>query len=176
MDSAVVEFREHWHYDWESWTIKFIHMHSSSHTEAKRHKIKERERPYQELYFKGMQGCRKTFCFIYNIENKNVLSIAWTLDRDGLSPGVHAITGKLPKYAIQYEDTKRIKTFFWNMLLTMLCLSQRPPNYKTTKYYYCLLIKALLTYIKNINLLLLKCITEVLVWELSRVISKYCYH
>jgi hypothetical protein len=33
-----------------------------------------------------------------------------------------------------------------------------------------------LTYIKNRNLLLLKCITEVLVWELLRVISKYCYN
>jgi hypothetical protein len=148
-------------------------MRSSSHTEAKRHKIKERERPYQELYFKGMQGCRKTFCFIYNIENKNVLSIAWTLDRNGLSPGVHAITGKLPKYAIQYEDTKRIKTFLLKYAADIaLPLPERPPNYKTTKYYYCFLIKALLTYIKNINLLLLKCITEVLVWELSRVISK----
>ena len=148
-------------------------MRSGSHTEAKRHKIKERERPYQELYFKGMQGCRKTFCFIYNIENKNVLSIAWTLDRNGLSPGVHAITGKLPKYAIQYEDTKRIKTFLLKYAADIaLPLPERPPNYKTTKYYYCFLIKALLTYIKNINLLLLKCITEVLVWELSRVISK----
>jgi hypothetical protein len=39
------------------------------------------------------------------------MSIAKTLDRNDISPGVHAITGKLPKYAIQYEDTKRIKTF-----------------------------------------------------------------
>jgi hypothetical protein len=31
-------------------------MRSGSHTEAKRHKIKERERPYQELYFKGKLG------------------------------------------------------------------------------------------------------------------------
>jgi hypothetical protein len=45
-------------------------MRSGSHTEAKRYKIKERERPYQELYFKGKQGCRKAFCFIYNIEKK----------------------------------------------------------------------------------------------------------
>ena len=45
-------------------------MRSGSHTEAKRHKIKERERPYQELYFKGMQGCRKTFCFIQHREKK----------------------------------------------------------------------------------------------------------
>ena len=102
-----------------------------------------------------------------------MLSIARSLDRNGLSPGVHAITGKLPKYAIQYEDTKRIKTFLLKYAAdNALPLPERPPNYKTTKYYYCLLIKALLTYIKNINLLLLKCITEVLVSELSRVISK----
>ena len=111
-------------------------MRSSSHTEAKRHKIKEQERTYQELYFKGMQGCRKTFCFIYNIEKKNVLSIARSLDRNGLSPGVHAITGKLPKYAIQYEDTKRIKTFLLKYAADIaLPLPERPPNYKTTKYY-----------------------------------------
>jgi hypothetical protein len=48
-----------------------------------------------------------------------VLSIARSLDRNGLSPGVHAITGKLPKYAIQYEDTKRIKTFL-SILIILL--------------------------------------------------------
>ena len=107
--------------------------------------------------------------FYIQHREKNVLSIARSLDRNSLSPGVHAITGKLPKYAIQYEDTKRIKTFLLKYAAdNALPLPERPPNYKTTKYYYCLLIKALLTYIKNINLLLLKCITEVLVWELSK--------
>jgi hypothetical protein len=43
-------------------------MRSGSHTEAKKHKIKERERPYQEFYFKGKRLCRKTFCFIHNLE------------------------------------------------------------------------------------------------------------
>jgi hypothetical protein len=123
-------------------------MRSGSHTEAKRHKIKERERPYQELYFKGKQGCRKAFCFIYNIEKINVLSIARTLDRNGLSPGIHAITGKLPKYALQYVDTKRINIFLLKYAAdNALPLTERPPNYKTTKYYYFLLVKALLTYI-----------------------------
>ena len=125
-------------------------MRSGSHTEAKRHKIKERERPYQELYFKGKQGCRKAFCFIYNIEKINVLSIARTLDRNGLSPRVHAITntGKLPKYALQYVDTKRINIFLLKYAAdNALPLTERPPNYKTTKYYYFLLVKALLTYI-----------------------------
>jgi hypothetical protein len=70
------------------------------------------------------------------------------LDRNGLSPGVHAITGKLPKYAIQYVDTKRINTFLLKYGAdNALPLPERPPNYKTTKYYYCLLLKALLTYI-----------------------------
>jgi hypothetical protein len=112
------------------------------------YEIKERERPYQELYFKGKQGCRKAFCFIYNIENTNVLSIARTLDRNGISPGVHEITGKLLKYAIQYVDIKRIKPFLLKHASdNVLPLPERPHNYKTTKYYYCLLIKALLTYI-----------------------------
>ena len=43
-------------------------MLSCSHTEAKQHKIKERERPYQEFYFKGKRVCRKAFCFIHIIE------------------------------------------------------------------------------------------------------------
>ena len=140
-------------------------MRSDSHTEAKRHKIKKRERQYLEFYFKGEQGCRKAFCFIHNIERKkSILSIARSLDRNGLSHGVHASTGKLPKYVIQYVDTKRIKTFLLKYAAdNALPLPERLPNYKTTKYYYCLLIKTLLTYIKNMNLLLLKCITEVLV-------------
>ena len=41
----------------------FAHRRSGSHTEAKKHKIKERERPYQEFYFKGKRVHRKTFCF-----------------------------------------------------------------------------------------------------------------
>ena len=77
-------------------------MRSGSHTEAKTHKIKERERQYQELYFKGKQGCRKACCFIHNIEGKKVLPIARSLDRNGLSHRVHASTGTLLKYVIQY--------------------------------------------------------------------------
>ena len=77
-------------------------------------------------------------------------------DRNGLSPGVHASTGKLPKYALQYVDTKRIKTFLLKYAAdNALPLPERLPYYKTTKYYYCLLIKALFTYIcviKNVNL------------------------
>ncbi len=45
-------------------------MRSGSHTAAKIHKIKERERPYQEFYFIGKQVCRKAFCFMHNIEKK----------------------------------------------------------------------------------------------------------
>ena len=48
--------------------FNLTHMRSGSHTEAKKHKIKERERPYQEFYFKGKWVCRKTFCFIHNLE------------------------------------------------------------------------------------------------------------
>ena len=49
-------------------------MRSGSLTEAKRHKIKDRERPYQEFYFKGKQVCRKAFCFIHNIEKKSAVN------------------------------------------------------------------------------------------------------
>ena len=47
-----------------------LFMRSCSQTEAKTHEIKERERPYQELYFKGKQISRKAFCFIHSIEKK----------------------------------------------------------------------------------------------------------
>ena len=93
-----------------------------------------------------------------------MLSIGRSLDRNYLSPGVHASTGKLPKYALQCVDTKSINIFLLKYAAdNALPLPERFPNYKTTKYYYCLLIKMLLTYIKNMNLSLLKCVTEVLV-------------
>jgi hypothetical protein len=43
-------------------------MRSCSRTEAKKHKLKEQEKPYQEFYFKGKRVCRKAFCFIHNVE------------------------------------------------------------------------------------------------------------
>ncbi|CAC5400107.1 unnamed protein product [Mytilus coruscus] len=97
---------------------------SGSVTEAKKHKIKERERPYQEFYFKGKRVCRQTFCFIHGVEKKKLLSIAKSLDVDGLSPRTHASTGKLPKHALTFQDSERIKHFLSNMLLIMLCLYQ----------------------------------------------------
>ena len=44
----------------------FAHKRSGSVTEAKKHKIKERERPYQEFYFKGKRVCRQTFWNSWN--------------------------------------------------------------------------------------------------------------
>ena len=111
MDSAI-EFREHCKEvskDELDLIIKaelFSHRRSGSHTEAKKHKIKERERPYQEYYFKGKRVCRQTFCFIHGVEKKKLLSIARSLDSDGLSPRAHATTGKLPKHALKYQDTE----------------------------------------------------------------------
>jgi len=55
------------------------------------------------------------------------------------------------------------KVFFSSMAMILFLSKKETTNYKTTKYYYCLLIKTLLTYIKNINLWQLKCVTEVLV-------------
>ena len=77
----------------------FAHRHSGSVTEAKKHKIKERERPYQEFYFKGKRVCRQTFCYIHGIEKKKILSIAKSLDTDGLSQDSERITTCLVKYA-----------------------------------------------------------------------------
>ncbi|CAC5369395.1 unnamed protein product [Mytilus coruscus] len=89
----------------------FAHRSSGSVTEAKKHKIKERERPYQDFYFKGKRVCRQTFCFIHGVEKKKLLSIAKSLDVDGLSPRTHASTGKLPKHALTFQDSERMKTF-----------------------------------------------------------------
>ena len=136
MDSAI-EFREHCKEiskDELDMIIKaelFSHRRSGDHTEAKKHKIKERERPYQEFYFKGRRVCRQTFCFIHNIEKKKMLSIARSLDTDGLSPRVHKNTGKLPKNALKYTDTERIKTFLVKYAAdNALPLPGRLPGYK----------------------------------------------
>jgi len=127
----------------------FVHRRSGSHTEAKKHKIKERERPYQEFYFKGKRVCRKTFCFIHNIERKKLLSIATSLDKDGISPSVHASTGKLPKHALQYVDTERIKTFLVKYAAdNALPLPGRLPNYKNHQVLLLPSDKSSITYVQ----------------------------
>ncbi|CAC5424720.1 unnamed protein product [Mytilus coruscus] len=134
---AVIEFREHCKElskDELDMIIKaelFAHRCSGSVTEAKKHKIKERERPYQEFYFKGKRVCRQTFCFIHGVEKKKLLSIAKSLDVDGLSPRTHASTGKLPKHALTFQDSERIKTFLIKYATdNALPLPGRLPNYK----------------------------------------------
>ena len=109
----------------------FAHRHSGSVTEAKKHKIKERERPYQEFYFKGKRVCRQTFCYIHGIEKKKLLSIAKSLDTDGLSPRTHASIGKLPKHALTFQDSERIKTVLVKYAAdNALPLPGRLPNYQ----------------------------------------------
>lgn len=109
----------------------FAHRRSGSVIEAKKHKIKERERPYQEFYFKGKRVCRQTFCFIHGVEKKKLLSIAQSLDIDGLSPRTHASTGKLPKHALTLQDSERIKTFLIKYATdNALPLPGRLSNYK----------------------------------------------
>lgn len=136
MDSAI-EFREHCmeitreELDMIIKAELFSHRRSGSHTEAKKHKIKERERPYQEFYFKGKRVCRQTFCFIHNIEKKKLLAIAKSLDSDGLSPRVHGSIGKQPKHALKMIDTERIKMFLVKYAAdNALPLPGRLPNYK----------------------------------------------
>ena len=121
MDSAV-EFREHWHCDWESWTIYNLLMRSGSHTEVKIHKIKERERPYQELYFIGKQVCRKSFCFMHNIEKKCAVRQELAFTRCSCE------YWKISKVCTSICRYKKDSNFSFEIcwqLLTMLCLSQK---------------------------------------------------
>ena len=89
----------------------FAHRRTGLHTEAKKHKVKERERPYQEFYFQGKRVCRTTFCFLHNIERKKVLAISKSLDVDGLGPRVHGRVGKAPAHSLTFSNRERVKTF-----------------------------------------------------------------
>ena len=87
------------------------HRRSGSHTNAKKHKVKERERPFQEFFFHGKRVCRSTFCFLHNIERKKLLAISKSLDEDGLRPRVHGRVGKAPAHSLTFIDRERVKTF-----------------------------------------------------------------
>lgn len=112
----------------------FAHRRSGSHTEAKKHKIKERERPFQEFYFKGKRVCRKTFCFLHGIEKKKMLAIAKSLDVDGLIPRVHGRVGKPPSHSLTYTDRERIKIFLCRYAKdNALPLPGRLPNHRDSR-------------------------------------------
>ena len=50
------------------------HRFNGQHTQAKKHKSKEREKAHQKYYFNGLQVCRHTFCFAHGIERKKTAS------------------------------------------------------------------------------------------------------
>jgi hypothetical protein len=157
MDAAI-EFREHCKEvskDELDMIIKaelFAHRRSGSVTEAKKHKIKERECPYQEFYFKGKRLCRQTFCYIHGIEKKKLLSIAKSLDTDGLSPRTHASIGKLPKHTLTFQDSERITTFLVKYAADNAYLSQAGCLIiRTVKFYYCHLLRHQWTFIRNMR-------------------------
>ena len=135
-DSAI-EFREHCkelskeELDVVIKVELFSHRRTGSHTEAKKHKTKERERPYQEFYFNGNRICRATFCFIHGIGRKKLQAIAQSLDKDGLSARVHGSVGKPNKNALNYNDRERIKNFLCKYATdNALPLPGRLPNFK----------------------------------------------
>lgn len=139
---AVLELREHCQElsreDLDI-TIKaelFSHRRTGSHTDSKKHKVKERERPYQVFYFLGKRVCRETFCFLHDISRGTLLTICQSLDKDGsigLSARVHGRTGKSPKHALSLTDRERIKTFLCKYARdNALPLPGRLPNYKNS--------------------------------------------
>ena len=112
----------------------FAHRRTGLHTEAKKHKVKERERPYQEFYFQGKRVCRTTFCFLHNIERKKMLAISKSLDVDGLGPRVHGRVGKAPAHSLTFSDRERVKTFLCQYARdNALPLPGRLPNYRDSK-------------------------------------------
>lgn len=136
----VLEFREHCKelsrndLDLTIKTELFLHRRSGELTTSKKHKIKERERPHQEFYFNGMRVCRQTFCFAHGIEKKKLLSIAKSLDIDGLQPRTHGNSGKQQKHALTFMDSEHIKTFLCQYARdNALPLPGRLPNYKNSQ-------------------------------------------
>ncbi|CAC5383670.1 unnamed protein product [Mytilus coruscus] len=118
---TVIEFREHCkelsrdELDLVMKSELCTHRRSGDLTTAKKHKQKDRERPFQEFYFVGHRVCRQTFCFAHGIEKKKLLAIAKSLDNDGLTPRVHSGKGRHVKHALGFTDTDRIKSFLQNM-------------------------------------------------------------
>lgn len=109
----------------------FSHRRTGSHTEAKEHKTKERQRPYQEFFFNGNRICRATFCFIHGIGRKKLQAIAQSLDKEGLSARVHESVGKPNKNALDYNDRERIRNFLCKYATdNALPLPGRLPNFK----------------------------------------------
>ncbi|CAC5392914.1 unnamed protein product [Mytilus coruscus] len=99
---TVIDFREHCKElsrDELDLVIKselFTHRRSGDLTAAKKHKQKDRERPFQEFYFAGHRVCRQTFCLHMELEKKKPLAIAKSLDNDGVAPRVHGVDNALP--------------------------------------------------------------------------------
>lgn len=90
----------------------FAHRRSGSYTEAKKHKIKERERLFQEFYFKRKRVCRKSFCFLHGIDKKKMVAKEKSLDVDDLIPRVYGRVGKpkQKKNALKYFSVVMLKT------------------------------------------------------------------
>ncbi|XP_069108896.1 LOW QUALITY PROTEIN: uncharacterized protein [Argopecten irradians] len=137
---SAFEFREHCHqltHDELDITVKaelFAHRKSGSHTQSKKHKIKERERPYQEFYFNGIRVCRTTFCFIHGISKNKLQAISKSLDTVGLMPRKHGNSGKAPHNALSVQDRQNIKTFLSKFARdNALPIPGRLPNYRSEK-------------------------------------------
>ncbi|XP_062610795.1 uncharacterized protein LOC134272593 [Saccostrea cucullata] len=112
----------------------FAHRRSGSVTQSKKHREKERERPFQEYYFNGCRVCRTTFCFVHAVERKKLHKVARSLDTEGFLPRTHGNSGKAPHNSLSVTDRDRIKTFITKYASDhALPLPGRLPNYKSEK-------------------------------------------
>jgi hypothetical protein len=109
----------------------FAHRSSGPNTSSNKHKIQERSRPSQQYFFKGFRICRATFCFAHDIAKQKLHAIAQSLDKDGLKPRVHGLSGKLPSNSLTFEDKESVLNFLKQYASdNALPLPGRLPNFK----------------------------------------------
>ena len=106
------------------------HRKTGESTDSKKHKIKERERSFQEYFLFGRQVCQKTFCFAHGIGVRTLKRIGSHLDIHCLSDRVHGNKGKSLHHAMTINDINNVITFLQSYANNGLPLPGRMPKYR----------------------------------------------
>ena len=113
----------------------FTHRQNGPKTSAtSRHAQKDRQKPSQRFFIKGIEVCRQVFCFAYSIGREKLMKIGQALDQHGLLPRIHGNKNKLPHNALHYSDREQIKLFITRYANeNAMPLPGRMPNHRQSK-------------------------------------------
>jgi hypothetical protein len=113
----------------------FTHRQNGPKTSSvSRHQQKDRQRPSQKFFIKGVEVCRQVFCFAYCVGREKLMKIGQFLDENGLNPRVHGNKNKLPPNALQFNDREHIKQFLLRYAKeNAMPLPGRLPNHRQSK-------------------------------------------